>query len=95
MFVCLFCRTLPFTEHAKAETHRAYLFTRHHSSSPQNVTDLAYFLEVELWQSMEPVGQLSEVEKLHLKPVEKERCTEGAATVINYLFLFVSVTRQL
>ncbi len=32
------------------------------------LTDLAYFLEVELWQGVEPVGQLSEVEKLHLKP---------------------------
>lgn len=32
------------------------------------ITDLAYFLEVELRQGVEPVGQLSEVEKLHLKP---------------------------
>lgn len=32
------------------------------------LTDLAYFLEVELWQGMEPVGQLSEVEEFHLKP---------------------------
>lgn len=33
------------------------------------ITNLAYFLEVELWQGVEPVGQLSEVEKLHLKPI--------------------------
>lgn len=50
-------------------THRAYLVTLQRSSSSQGLlTDLAYFLEVELWQGMEPVGQLSEVEKLHLKP---------------------------
>lgn len=36
--------------------------------SAVGITNLAYFLEVELWQGMEPVGQLSEVEKLHLKP---------------------------
>lgn len=41
----------------------------HKDSSCQIVTtDLAYFLEVELWQGMEPVGQLSEVEEFHLKP---------------------------
>lgn len=33
-----------------------------------STTDLAYFLEVELRQSMEPVSQLSKVEELHLKP---------------------------
>lgn len=50
-------------------THTAYLVTLQYSSSSQGLlTDLAYFLEVELWQGVEPVGQLSEVEKLHLEP---------------------------
>lgn len=41
------------------------------------LTDLAYFLEVELWQGMEPVGQLSEVEKLHLKPESEIQTDRG------------------
>lgn len=49
--------------------NRAYLITLYNSSSfKDSPTDLADFLEVELWQGMEPVGKLSEVEKLHLKP---------------------------
>lgn len=56
-------------EHTQANTHKAFLVTLQYSSGSQGLlTDLAYFLEVELRQGMEPVGQLSEVEKLHLKP---------------------------
>lgn len=44
------------------------------------LADLAYFLEVELWQGMEPVGQLSEVENFHLKPkVESHVGVNGEA----------------
>lgn len=55
--------------HKLTHTHTAYLVTLFNSSSSQDfLTDLANFLEVEFWQGMQPVGQLSEVEKLHLKP---------------------------
>lgn len=55
--------------HTCTHAQGAYLVTHKCSSSSQGLlTDLAYFLEVELWQGMEPVGQLSEVEKFHLKP---------------------------
>ena len=40
-------------------------------------TDLAYFLEVELGQGMEPVGQLSQVEELHLEPRRARRHAES------------------
>lgn len=50
-------------------TNTAYLVKLQNSSSSHGLpTDLAYFLEVELRHGMEPVSQLSEVEKLHLKP---------------------------
>lgn len=55
--------------HTDARMYTAYLVTLLNCSSSQGfLTDLAYFLEVEFWQGMQPVGQLSEVEKLHLKP---------------------------
>lgn len=60
--------------HTPPHTHRTHLVTLQSPSSSQGLlTDLAYFLEVELWQGMEPVGQLSEVEKLHLKPRNTDR----------------------
>lgn len=75
-FFCSVSLRLMQNMHTHTRTHRAYLVTLQCSSSSQGLlTDLAYFLEVELWQGMEPVGQLSEVEKLHLKP-ESEIQTE-------------------
>lgn len=45
-------------------------------------TDLAYFLEVDLRQGVKPVGQLSEVKELHLKPAtQRERAVvQGYST---------------
>lgn len=39
-------------------------------------THLAHFLEVELRKSMEPVGQLAQVEKLHLEPEQRQTDTQ-------------------
>lgn len=63
-------------EHTQNNTHthtstHTLRFQSHSLTPPGSqglLTDLAYFLEVELGQGVEPVGQLSEVEKLHLKP---------------------------
>lgn len=37
------------------------------SLEPLNSSHLANFLEVELWQCVQPVGQLAQVEELHLE----------------------------
>lgn len=67
-FICSRSCTVSLLQ-SHTHTEGAYLVTHKCSSSSQGLlTDLAYFLEVELRQGMEPVGQLSEVEKFHLKP---------------------------
>lgn len=72
------CRTYT-NRRVRAHTHaQAFLVTLLNSSGSQGLlTDLAYFLEVELRQGMEPVRQLSEVEKLHLKPGKQEEGRRG------------------
>lgn len=62
--------------------HRAYLvvFKSIPPVSQGLPTDLAYFLEVELRHSVQPVSQLSEVEKFHLKSgarIDKETKTSN------------------
>ena len=64
------------SECCNTHTHKYEQLIQSNSPRFPWLTDLAYFLEVELRQGVEPVGQLSEVEKLHLKP-GKEIQTES------------------
>lgn len=60
----------PFMFSSKVSNYEKFVLTRvsFHTQTRFLLTDLAHFLEVEFRQSVEPVGQLSEVEKLDLEP---------------------------